>query len=79
MLTFLIVLIVLGITSIIAWRVLNPPVVVKKTVEKALDVNKDGVIDKKDATKAVENVKAEVGRAKRKYGGKVKKAAKTVK
>lgn len=78
MLTFLVVLIVLGMAGIVSWTILNPAPM-KKKVEKVLDTNKDGVVNKQDAVKVAENVKAEVGRAKRKYGGKVKKAAKTVK
>jgi hypothetical protein len=45
----------------------------KASVEKVADVNKDGKVDIKDAVAAVQNVKAEVKRVKKKYGGKVKK------
>lgn len=46
----------------------------KAGLEKVADVNKDGKVDMKDAIAAVENVKAEVKRTKKKYGGKVKKS-----
>jgi hypothetical protein len=45
----------------------------KAGLEKVADVNKDGKVDMKDAMAAVQNVKAEVKRVKKKYGGKVKK------
>lgn len=53
---------------------------VKKTVEKAadvVDVNNDGKVDIKDVIKVAKAAKAEAGRVKKKYGGKVKKASKT--
>lgn len=76
---FLVFIVVACVIGLFAWKLSEPTVSIKKTVEKKLDVNHDGVINKQDAVKAAENVKAEVGRAKRKYGGKVKKAAKNVK
>jgi len=53
------------------------PVTLKSITEKAknvADVNKDGQVDVKDAVAAVAEVKKEVKKVKKKYGGKVKKA-----
>jgi len=52
-------------------------VTLKSITEKAknvADVNKDGQVDVKDAVAAVAEVKKEVKKVKKKYGGKVKKA-----
>jgi hypothetical protein len=43
------------------------------TVKDVVDVNNDGKVNVKDAVQVAKNVKAEATRAKKKYGGKVKK------
>lgn len=55
----------------------DAPVTLKAMTEKAkdmADVNNDGKVDMKDAMAAVAEVKKEVKKVKKKYGGKVKKA-----
>lgn len=44
------------------------------SVKKKADLNKDGVVNAKDAAVVVDVVKTTVAKAKKKYGGKVKKA-----
>ncbi len=59
------------------FRQADAPVTLKSVTEKAkdiVDVNNDGKIDMKDAMAAVAEVKKEVKKVKKKYGGKVKKA-----
>ena len=54
----------------------DAPVTLKAMTEKAkdmADVNNDGKVDMKDAMAAVAEVKKEVKKVKKKYGGKVKK------
>lgn len=46
---------------------------VAEKAKKVADVNNDGKVDLKDVLAATENVKKEVTRQKRKYGGRVKK------
>lgn len=46
---------------------------VAEKAKKVADVNNDGKVDLKDVLAATDNVKKEVGRQKRKYGGRVKK------
>jgi hypothetical protein len=49
---------------------------VTEKAKKVADVNNDGKVDLQDVVAAAENVKKEVGRQKRKYGGRVKKEKK---
>lgn len=54
----------------------DAPITLKAMTEKAkdiADVNNDGKVDMKDAMAAVAEVKKEVKKVKKKYGGKVKK------
>lgn len=44
------------------------------SMKKKVDLNKDGVVNAKDAAVVVDVVKTTVAKAKKKYGGKVKKA-----
>lgn len=44
------------------------------SMKKKADLNKDGVVNAKDAAVVVDAVKTTVAKAKKKYGGKVKKA-----
>ena len=44
------------------------------SMKKKVDLNKDGVVNAKDAAVVVDAVKTTVAKAKKKYGGKVKKA-----
>ena len=44
------------------------------SMKKKADLNKDGVVSVKDAAVVVDVVKTTVAKAKKKYGGKVKKA-----
>ena len=44
------------------------------SMKKKADLNKDGVVNAKDAAVVVDVVKTTVAKAKKKYGGKVKKA-----
>lgn len=55
----------------------DAPITLKAMTEKAkevADVNHDGKIDIQDAVAAVAEVKKEVKKVRKKYGGKVKKA-----
>ena len=49
---------------------------VAEKAKKVADVNNDGKVDLKDVLAASDNVKKEVSRQKRKYGGRVKKEKK---
>lgn len=82
----IVVVLIASAAGYYAWKSSQPTFVKKvsegvtKTAEKAADVadvNKDGKVDIKDVIKVAKNVKAEAGRVKKKYGGKVKKAKKT--
>ena len=44
------------------------------SMKKKVDLNKDGFVNAKDAAVVVDVVKTTVAKAKKKYGGKVKKA-----
>lgn len=44
------------------------------SMKNKADLNKDGVVNAKDAAVVVDAVKTTVAKAKKKYGGKVKKA-----
>jgi polyhydroxyalkanoate synthesis regulator phasin len=78
----------LAILGYYAWKVNQPAplvkiketakitaTVAKEVAKDIVDVNNDGKVNLQDAAQVVKNVKAEVKRAKRKYGGKVKKKA----
>jgi hypothetical protein len=65
-----------------AWKSAQPKPILKikegvqqtvATTKKIVDVNNDGKVDVRDAAKIVTNIKSETKRAKKKYGGKVKK------
>ena len=71
--------IAVALAGVFYWTFLREdeaPVTLKGVAEKAknmADVNKDGKVDVKDAMAAVAEVKKEVKKVKKKYGGKVKK------
>lgn len=86
MLIGFVLLAIVAVCGFYAWHSSQPTFTSKvkdgaeKTVEKAkdvADVNNDGKVSLQDAVQVAKNVKAEAGRVKRKYGGKVKKAKKT--
>jgi hypothetical protein len=86
LLALCVIVLIAGVCGFYAWNSSQPIFTskakdgVKKTVEKAVDVvdvNNDGKVDIKDVIKVAKAAKAEAGRVKKKYGGKVKKASKT--
>lgn len=82
MLLFLVVSFVLAVVGYFAWKSAQPTPVLKlkdgakqavAAAKDIADVNNDGKVNVQDALQVVKNAKAEVKRAKKKYGGKVKK------
>lgn len=82
MLIGIVTVICLGVVAYFAWKSVQPTPVLKikdgakqavAAAKNVADVNNDGKVNVKDAIHVAQNVKAEVKRAKKKYGGKVKK------